>query len=576
MVTENPFANFSIITKAGDLIGLVPNSQQREVLAAIAAQRAAGVPVRLLILKARQIGFSTISEAVLFLDTFDRPHRRALVAAHDDDSSEGLFRMTKLFEEAWPAAERKPTEYSSKKEIAWAAPHRSQFQVQTAGKLRLGRGSTIHSFHGSEVAWWTNATETLLSVLQAVPDDPDTMVILETTANGIGGEFWERWQQAVRERREHPDDLSGYLPLFFSWLDYPEYRMKLPEGYEQGEPDEDEEALVELGADAEQLYWRRRTIIDKCGGNVNLYNQEYPSSPEIAFQQSGRAAIDPRIIRRHRSTIEEPRRARLTWDKNVQPGGVRIDFGDFPDPCWYIYRTPEDRHDYTVGGDVAEGELSDPADATSNPDFHGGLVLDRVTTMFVAEFNNRTLDADEFGEELLKAAWYYNYSWASPEANAAGLAAVLVFKRANYSRLYRREGSDESVEVKDAKRLAWKTTTANRDLMIDDYLAACRPDPIEKWADRIVCPSQRLVEQEETFHIDKTGKRQHRPGCFDDLLFAGFICWQLHLRCPRTRGAVATAWRPGLTHARYADGVDLGVPEDDNYRGAHSETEVMA
>jgi hypothetical protein len=33
-------------------------------------------------------------------------------------------------------------------------------------------------------------------VVQAVPDEPDTEIILESTANGVGGEFHERWQQA--------------------------------------------------------------------------------------------------------------------------------------------------------------------------------------------------------------------------------------------------------------------------------------------------------------------------------------------------------------------------------------------
>jgi hypothetical protein len=51
-------------------------------------------------------------------------------------------------------------------------------------------------FHGSEVAFWPNPASHFAGVVQAVPDEPETEIILETTANGVGGEYHERWQQA--------------------------------------------------------------------------------------------------------------------------------------------------------------------------------------------------------------------------------------------------------------------------------------------------------------------------------------------------------------------------------------------
>ena len=75
--------------------------------------------------------------------------------------------------------------------------------------------------------------------------------------------------------------------------------------------------------------------------------------------------------------------------------------------------------------------------------------------------------------------------------------------------------------------------------MIDDFIAACRPKWNENgmnehdFSDTFFVPWELIVEQEDTFEIDKRGRRGHRDGAFDDVLFALFIAWQLHLRCPR-------------------------------------------
>ena len=58
----------------------------------------------------------------------------------------------------------------------------------------------------------------MLSLMQAVPHDPQTMVIIESTANGVGGEFHQQWLRAVRGESE-------FVPLFFPWWEHQEYRL---------------------------------------------------------------------------------------------------------------------------------------------------------------------------------------------------------------------------------------------------------------------------------------------------------------------------------------------------------------
>lgn len=543
-----------IATKSRELVPLRPNHDQRRFIGWWMAQEAHKLPVRLLVLKYRQGGFSTITEGMMFTGVFSRPNSTALVAAHDDDSSENLFRMTKRFEQELPTREKKPTVYSSRREITWSPPHNSRFMVQTAGNMNLGRSLTLQYLHCSEVAFWANARQSLLSALQAVTDAPGSAVVLESTANGVGGEFYERWQNAVKNQQQNPGTLEGFLPLFFSWLSYDAYSRKLPTGYTMA-LDDDEQALRGMGATMEQLYWRRCQIRDNCGGDVTLFQQEYPSTPDEAFINSGRMVFPVSITKHHHKLIEQPKRARFSFDSTC-PNGVRITFGDFSSDYWEIYRTADEYHDYTVGGDVAEGQLSDRDDPKSDADYSTGFVLDRVEMSQVASYRQR-LDPDLFGEQLLLAAQYYNFAWATPEANSAGMAALMVFKRKNYRRLYRRHAQDDRIDDSESGLAGWKTLSTNRNQMIDDYLAACRQDPDDGWNNKLIVRSANLVQEEETFLIDKDGKRQHRPGCHDDELFAAFIAIQLHQRCPRNRKLVGAPFRPAPRGLRDSDGVDL-------------------
>lgn len=82
---------------------------------------------------------------------------------------------------------------------------------------------TIQYLHCSEVAFWGSARKTLVSALNAVPKRPGTAVLLESTANGAGGEFYDRWNEAVRIQHESPGRLDCYLPLFVGWHEHAEY-----------------------------------------------------------------------------------------------------------------------------------------------------------------------------------------------------------------------------------------------------------------------------------------------------------------------------------------------------------------
>jgi hypothetical protein len=557
-------SRLKIITMAGKQESLVPNDVQLRLFGLMAAQRAAGHPVRIIVLKARREGVSTAVEALFFAHAYHEPFKKAFVCAHDDDGSDTLFAMSRLFEQELPDAERRPTEYSSRKEIIWSAPHRSQFQVATAGNTEVGRTKEIHYLHCSEVAFWRHAKQSLLSVLQSVSDDPETMIVLESTANGASGEFYERWNAAVKQQRERSGSRDGFYPVFISWLDCSEYATALETGDPTGPQDDEERRLAGLGATAENLKWRRQTLGEKCNGDEDLFKQEYPATPEEAFVTSGRPAIPPKIVAHHQATVRPPsRRVRLVRT----PGGkvTADDVGPEAQFAWEVWNEPEEHHDYAVFGDVAEGALSDPADVRSSPDFHAGVVLDRRELRIDAVWHGQT-EADYFGEELLKAAQWYNEAWETPEVNGVGMAALVPSRRANYAKLYQRLKGEDRLDAGDETPLwGWKTTPQNRDLMIDDWIAACREDPATGWTEKIEVCSSVLADEERTFVRKANGKREHQVGCHDDVLFAAMGALQLHQNCPRgirPRAADEEGRRPAGDWRRRG-GVDPGVETEE-------------
>lgn len=544
-----------VISKAGKLVPFIPNRAQRKLYAVMEKQRELGLPIRIIVLKSRRQGISTGFEAYCFTHAQNEPNRMAFVCAHDTDSSQDLFAMNQIFEKELPEAERRPKKRSSKREIVWEQPHWSRFQVQTAGNISLKRGALIHYLHLSELAFYRNPTEVIASAMNAVPPLPDTAVLIECTANGAAGEFYDRWNSAVDQYARTGGRLDDFVPLFFGWLEDPDNTKPVPKGYVWGGMSDDEERLITLGAKPEHLYWRRWFIHNHCNEDLEKFHEDYPATPAEAFKHSGRPAIGRIIVDHHESTIEEPRRCRLYWDENA-PRGVRVEWGEFEENCWLVWRDPRENHGYTMGGDIATGQLSAVTDQRSEPDRNAAIVLDRRELMFVA---GRISDEppDVFGEEMVKAAWWYNTAWASPEVNGPGMAALAAFRRCEYPNIYQRENPTDDLTFGIVQKLGWYTSpVGSRNQMIDDFIAACRPawrttnDQRElDFEGKLVVPWAELVREEETFEVNKRGIRKHRDGCHDDILFACFIALQLHLRCPSDSGGASEMVRRPMSMA---------------------------
>lgn len=264
-----------IKNKGGKALPLVLNKSQRYLHDKLEEQRAKTGRVRALVLKGRQAGFSTYVAGRYYHRATHRRGTQVFILTHEQTATDTLFGMVDRYHKNNSPLVRPETGASNAKELVFPRLD-SAYAVGTAGSKAVGRSKTIQLFHGSEVAFWPNAAAHFAGVVQAVPDLPDTEVVLESTANGVGGEFHSRWQQAEA-------GIGDYIAVFVPWFWSDEYQRPVPDGFTLDE--EEAEYQEAHGLTLEQMVWRRAKIAELK--DPLLFMQEYPATAAEAFQMSG-------------------------------------------------------------------------------------------------------------------------------------------------------------------------------------------------------------------------------------------------------------------------------------------------
>lgn len=274
-----------IRTKTGQVEPFVFNRAQRYIHTRLEEQKATTGKVRALILKGRQQGCSTYVGARYYHLTTWAKGLRTFILTHEDQATQNLFDMVNRYHEKCPEFVKPSTGASNAKELVFDKLD-SGYKVGTAGTKGVGRSSTIQLFHGSEVAFWPNADTHAAGVLQAVPDLDNTEVILESTANGLGNFFHQKWQDAERGD-------GDFIAVFVPWYWQDEYTKPVPDDFSLTEEEHIYKELYKLSAG--QMAWRRNKIIELK--DPVLFKQEYPATSAEAFQMSGHDGyIEPELI----------------------------------------------------------------------------------------------------------------------------------------------------------------------------------------------------------------------------------------------------------------------------------------
>jgi hypothetical protein len=280
--------------KSGPVVAFHMNRAQEYLHGRLEAQLGRTGKVRALVLKGRQQGVSTYIGGRYYHKTTHGFGVRTFILTHEQSATDNLFGMVDRFHTNCPREVRPRTGAANAKELAFPLLD-GGYEVGTAGTKAVGRSKTVQLFHGSEVAFWPNATSHFAGVVQAIPDLPGTEIVLESTANGVGGEFHERWQQAEA-------GIGDYEAIFIPWFWQEEYRRPVPTGFTLDEEETEYAAAHVL--DHGQMVWRRNKIAELK--DPLLFMQEYPATAAEAFQTTGHDSfIKPHDVLKARKAAVE-------------------------------------------------------------------------------------------------------------------------------------------------------------------------------------------------------------------------------------------------------------------------------
>lgn len=533
--------NLSIKDKlTRQIIPLDPNWAQKKLIETVIDDLAHGRPVRYIVLKARQMGLSTIIEALCFWWTTTHRYVNSVIIAHEVDAASNLYKMFRRYYDNCHEHFQPDRKYNTKKDLVFDVDDEVKRQYQEQGLLAPGLGSeiktmvakegkgrsdTINFFHGSEVAFWEDNADVVSSAMQAIPLGPETFAFLESTANGVGGYFYDEWQTAKRGE-------SSFRPLFFAWHEHPEYELASPDVMVY---DDEELELIDIfkekgypiACHSRKIMWRREKKKEFRTEPKKFY-QEYPKDDMEAFLASGRPVFDIKVLQKMEEKANE--HADLVKFGEVVPNPnpddkqkyvfvekKRTSHDQEPTPLkvWWL---PEEKHRYVIGVDVSEGiEIDSNSGKVS--DWSVIDVTDVENGRTVARWRGH-IDPDLLGAVVYNIGTFYNTALVGPEINNHGLTTAQSLRNKFYRNLYTRESSeDDQFQVRTAK-FGWKTDKKTKPMMINELVRAIREGDI---IDLDIV----FIRECMTYVKDDQGHTNAQDGQFDDCVMAKAIALQM-------------------------------------------------
>jgi hypothetical protein len=489
--------NLKIKTKEGKILPLEFNDPQIYIHEQLEQQLATTGKIRALILKGRQQGASTYTEGRFYWRTSLNFGKQAYILTHEQAATDNLFNMAKRYHDNGHPGLKPSTGASNAKEMLFDRLD-SGYKVGTAGSKAVGRSGTIQYFHASEAAFWPNAHEHFAGVVQCVPDGDEaggTEIIIESTANGVGGKFHELWMQAINGESE-------YIAIFVPWFWTKGYRKDAT----HFKPTEEELRQQKLyGVDNEQLAWRRAKI-EEMG--KALCDQEYPYCWQDAFLASGRTVFDKEETASALKECFSPKKRMILENKR---------FIERKDGELRVWSEPQAGKRYVIGADVAEG--------LEHGDYSSADVLELPSGIQVAQWHGH-IAPDLYGHMLNALGKWFNSALLGVEANNHGLTTLVTLRDLNYPNLYVQHNIDDrGSNEKETKKLGWATTSKSKPYIIDQLSAELRE------GEHGICCKE-TVQEMQTYVVLENGSYGAQLNCFDDRVMSRAIAGEMLRQSP--------------------------------------------
>lgn len=527
----------------GANVAFVLNSAQQRVLAALERQRVAGEPIRLILLKARQWGGSTLIQVYMaWIQIIHRRNWHSLICAHVKDASvviRGMYSklLSEYPQDCWDEEEApKFVAFERSVNTRVIAGRDCRVTLASSENQDAVRGGDYSMAHLSEVAFWKDSgnhspVDFVRAVCAGIPLAPYSLIVIESTANGVGNYFHDMWQRSTEGQ-------SGYEPVFVAWHDIAINRLAVKDEKSFASSlDDYERRFLADGLDKEQVNWYHRKRIDNKSHSAMM--AEYPSTPLEAFTATDTSIFSREEVERLRRGCVE-RRARevdKVWseadvDAIPELRGILSVTGEKT----MVWRQREAGKEYVVTVDVGGCSSSSDYSVIAVMAVEGEDGRPEVVAQWRGHIDHYMLAWKAAG-----IAAHYNRALLVIESNTLeserdDQSSVYILDRLSrrYPRLYFREKSD-TVRATDERKFGFHTNAATKPLIIGHLVEMVRENG---WIERDPQACNELL----TYERRSNGSYGAKRGYHDDILMTRAIGLYVISTLPRVATGKARQW----------------------------------
>lgn len=509
-----------IVDKKNELVKFKLNEEQDKMLKHVEYCLEHQLPIRMIVLKARQIGSTTFFTGLGFWFTAMNRNITYGIVAHLMKSAESIFQKCKVFYNNLPTEMQPSTTQMSGEGITFDRKNgkgiNSKIQFATVSE-GVYRGQTLSYLHLTECAFWDGNVQAIENSLgPTVSLNPKTMVVRESTANGYNF-FKDDWDRAVQGK-------SDYTPFFFGWQDHSEYTIPAPKGLILTE--KEKEIKERFNVTDDQIYWRRYQIDNNYGGNDMWFAQENPMTPEEAFVAAGAGVFDAETIMKGYAGVVEPGVVDIqsvpTFEKLMvwQRPETRTEKVYAKKSVWNFEKQEYEYVDtdllveektyktlYTVGVDTSG----------MGADYNQIVVVNNRTKEMVARYAKKMVAEEHLAMIAVEIAAMYHNALIVPEVNYSHEITNFILKL-GYKNLYitenlaRQDGNIGSIQY------GFKTTSKTKPAIISSLRSNLNANP------SIIKDGEFWYEAEYyLLENPTTNKMNASQGHHDDIIMAAAI-----------------------------------------------------
>lgn len=553
--------------QGGDDVPFVLNRPQRRLVEAFEEMRLAGQPIRIIVLKARQWGGSTVTQIYMaWLQLIQATGLNSLIVGHVKTASAEVCGMFDKLMEGYPEAMlyphgRKPRKGAKKMtgdrntRLLRHIPARNcKIKVGSAETPDSARGGDSALVHCTEVAFWRKTQnkqpeDIIRSACSGAGYLRGTMIVYESTANGTGNFFHREYEAAKK-------GCSQFRPLFVAWWQIEQYVLPFASEEEREhfaqsllegrESDTTQERALSgrhlwrlwtMGATLEALHWytlERRKYTDEAD-----LAAEFPSDDIEAFKHSGANVFDSAVVERLRPGCRQPtmKGEVLAVAEKGREALLDLHFVDNPYGLLWVWQLPETAD----GGKVTDRYMVvvDIGGRSAKSDWSVIVVFDRRPLLddgcpeVCAQWYGH-IDMDRLAWKAAQIACFYDQALLVIESNTlethgqqafgfeGGDQSTFILReiREVYDNLYARQQSADEIRQRAPVRYGFHTNVRTKPAIISTLIAVVRDG---LYVER----DERCLDELLTYERRPNGSYGAIDGCHDDLLMTRAIA--LHL-----------------------------------------------